>query len=109
MQPQEIDSKAEARRAEQAKYAFRLFGCASTGCLSSGSKSVLQTIKDELTAAGIVDQVEIVPTGCMGLCSLGPLVRVEQKNGGQTLYKEVNADIAKAIVWMPRSERWSSR
>jgi NADH:ubiquinone oxidoreductase subunit F (NADH-binding)/(2Fe-2S) ferredoxin len=98
MQPQEIDSKAEARRAEQAKYAFRLFGCASTGCLSSGSKSVLQTIKDELTAAGIADQVEIVPTGCMGLCSLGPLVRVEQKDGGQTLYKEVNVETAKAIV-----------
>jgi NADH:ubiquinone oxidoreductase subunit F (NADH-binding)/(2Fe-2S) ferredoxin len=98
MQPQEIDSKAEARRAEQAKYAFRLFGCASTGCLSSGSKSVLETIKDELTAAGIAEQVEIVPTGCMGLCSLGPLVRVEQKDGGQALYKEVTNEIAKAIV-----------
>jgi NADH:ubiquinone oxidoreductase subunit F (NADH-binding)/(2Fe-2S) ferredoxin len=98
MQAQEIDSKAEARRAEQAKYAFRLFGCASTGCLSSGSKSVLQTIKDELTAAGIAEQVEIVPTGCMGLCSLGPLVRVEQKDGGHALYKEVNNEIAKAIV-----------
>jgi NADH:ubiquinone oxidoreductase subunit F (NADH-binding)/(2Fe-2S) ferredoxin len=98
MQPQEIDSKGEARRAEQAKYAFRLFGCASTGCLSSGSKSVLQTIKDELTAAGIAEQVEIVPTGCMGLCSLGPLVRVEQKDGGQALYKEVTNEIAKTIV-----------
>jgi NADH:ubiquinone oxidoreductase subunit F (NADH-binding)/(2Fe-2S) ferredoxin len=98
MQPQDIDSKAEARRTEQGKYAFRLFGCASTGCLSSGSKSVLETIKDELTAAGIADHVEIVPTGCMGLCSLGPLVRVEQKDGGQALYKEVTNDIAKTIV-----------
>ena len=44
------------------------------------------------------DEAEIVATGCMGLCSRGPLVRVESKDGDPTLYGDVSAEVAQQII-----------
>ena len=98
MKPEEITLKAEARAAEQQAFAFRLFCCDSTGCISSGSISIQDALKEELAAAGVADKVEIVPTGCMGLCSLGPLIRVGQQGKDDVLFKEITVDSARDLV-----------
>jgi len=50
--------------------------CAGGACLSSGGTSVERVLRQGVAKAGLDDRVRIVPTGCMGACSLGPLVRI---------------------------------
>ncbi|MGM9521575.1 MAG: NADH-quinone oxidoreductase subunit NuoF [Oscillospiraceae bacterium] len=48
--------------------------CGGTGCTASGSKELQATLARELEAKGLQDEVEIVQTGCFGLCALGPIM-----------------------------------
>jgi bidirectional [NiFe] hydrogenase diaphorase subunit len=43
-------------------------------------------------------EAEVVKTGCMGLCSSGPLVRVDEKEKGPVLYGNITPDLALHIV-----------
>jgi NADH:ubiquinone oxidoreductase subunit F (NADH-binding)/(2Fe-2S) ferredoxin len=80
------------------QFAARLYCCASTGCLSSGCQDVMDALKQSADSHGIAERIEIVPTGCMGLCSLGPLIRVEVAGQEPVLYKEVTPLIARLIL-----------
>ena len=72
-----LDKIAEKEEAQQSNIKCRLFCCASLGCLSSGCQSIMQAFKQACEDRGVADRVQIIPTGCMGPCSLGPMVRVE--------------------------------
>ena len=48
--------------------------CAGTGCTASGSATLQASLKSELEAKGLQDEIRIVPTGCFGLCALGPIM-----------------------------------
>lgn len=50
--------------------------CGGTGCTSSDSMPILHAIEQELKNHGIENEIEIVRTGCFGLCELGPVVIV---------------------------------
>ncbi|MDF2926959.1 MAG: NADH-quinone oxidoreductase subunit [Paenibacillaceae bacterium] len=50
--------------------------CGGTGCTSSDSMPILRAIEQELKNHGIENEIEIVRTGCFGLCELGPVVIV---------------------------------
>ncbi|MBQ9745516.1 MAG: NADH-quinone oxidoreductase subunit NuoF [Clostridia bacterium] len=50
--------------------------CGGTGCTSSNSVKIADSMKDELAKAGIADEVKVVLTGCFGLCALGPIMIV---------------------------------
>ena len=57
------------------------------------------TLEQALAAKQNTDQdCEVVGTGCLGLCSHGPLVRVESSLDAPVLYEEVTADLAKQII-----------
>ena len=47
--------------------------CGGTGCLSSGSNNLKKEFEKVLTELGIRDEIEIVQTGCFGLCEKGPI------------------------------------
>ena len=61
--------------------------CCGTACLASGSKKVVDAFEEESARQGT--EVEIVKTGCQGLCQKGPVMNVEpygffyQKVGGE--------------------------
>jgi NADH:ubiquinone oxidoreductase subunit F (NADH-binding)/CBS domain-containing protein/(2Fe-2S) ferredoxin len=61
--------------------------CCGTACLASGSKKIVDAFEQESSKKGI--EVEIVKTGCQGLCQKGPVMNVEpygffyQKVGGE--------------------------
>ena len=48
--------------------------CAGTGCTASGSATLQASLQKELEAKGLQEEVRIVPTGCFGLCALGPIM-----------------------------------
>ncbi len=50
--------------------------CVGTGCTSSNSVTISETMKAELEKAGIADEIKVVLTGCFGLCALGPIMIV---------------------------------
>jgi len=94
-----LQSLAEKERERQQKIRKRIFCCTSTACLSAGSSQTM-TALDEAVGACQCDEneVEAVSTGCMGLCSRGPLVRVETQDEEPLLYGDVTADMALQIV-----------
>ena len=93
---EEIGHKELAR---QGKYQRRIFCCTSTACLSAGAGQVHTTL-DQAVAACKCDEheAEVVKTGCMGLCSSAPLVRVEQKGKDPVLYGNLSPELAQHIV-----------
>ncbi|MHA6531126.1 NADH-quinone oxidoreductase subunit NuoF [Paenibacillus sp. BAC0078] len=50
--------------------------CGGTGCTSSDSNKIIAELNKEIVNHGIQEQVEVVRTGCFGLCELGPVVIV---------------------------------
>ncbi|MGL4606208.1 MAG: NADH-quinone oxidoreductase subunit NuoF [Eubacteriaceae bacterium] len=69
--------------------------CGGTGCTSSGSMVLVQELKKELVKHDILDEIEIVVTGCFGLCELGPVVIVYPEG---TFYSRVEASDIKEMV-----------
>ncbi len=94
-----LEKLADAERERQSALDKRIFYCRSTACISSGAKAVQASMSQTLADRGDSEQnVEIVGTGCMGLCSRAPLVRVESKEDEPVLYEEVTADLAEQII-----------
>ena len=94
-----LEALAQEERDRQAKYKRRIFCCTSTACLSAGAAITHNTLDQALAQCQCdEEEAEIVPTGCMGLCSQGPLVRVEIQNHAPLLYGNVSADVAQQIV-----------
>ena len=57
-------------------YRSHVLICGGTGCTSSNSGKILEVMKEEVAKAGLTDEINIVHTGCFGLCALGPIMVV---------------------------------
>ncbi len=69
--------------------------CAGGSCVSSGAPSVREALAAAIAKAGLDRQVRLIGAGCMGACSLGPLVRVMPDD---VLYVHLKPGDAEAIV-----------
>ena len=79
-------------------YVCRVFCCTGTSCSSSGCGEVYTALNEAVQAHNLQSTVAVVPTGCMGLCSRGPLIKVEIENRPPVLYQHVSPLIARLIV-----------
>ena len=50
--------------------------CGGTGCSSSNSQALIDELNRELEEKGLAGEVQVIKTGCFGLCALGPVVIV---------------------------------
>jgi bidirectional [NiFe] hydrogenase diaphorase subunit len=98
MSEQLLQELAQKERDRQEKFEHRVFCCSSTACQATGSASVQNAIQQKIISTGQQDNMEVVPIGCMGLCSRGPLVKVETKDQPGVMYQELNPEIAPEIV-----------
>ena len=57
-------------------YRSQVLVCGGTGCTSSGSPAIINRLHEEIKKNGLEDEVEVVRTGCFGLCALGPIMIV---------------------------------
>ena len=55
-------------------YRSNVLVCGGTGCTSSNSEYIIQVLKKEIQKAGLEKEVNVVRTGCFGLCALGPIM-----------------------------------
>ncbi len=77
------------------KYERHVLVCGGTGCTSSGSSKIIEKLEGELAANGLTDKVQIVKTGCFGLCERGPIMIVYPEG---SFYSRVNIDEIPRIV-----------
>lgn len=69
--------------------------CGGTGCTSSGSAKIITKLEEEIERNGLKDKVNIIRTGCFGLCALGPIMIVYPEG---TFYSKVEVDEIPEIV-----------
>jgi NADH:ubiquinone oxidoreductase subunit F (NADH-binding)/(2Fe-2S) ferredoxin len=98
MKPEELEVKAAAELAKQQAFDVRLFTCSSRGCQSSEALGVIAGLKAELKARQLEGKVQVNGSGCMGLCSKGPLVRMTSKTQKDILFSEIKPEMAVMVV-----------
>ena len=69
--------------------------CGGTGCTSSKSMEIAAALEKEIAAQGLADEVQVVRTGCFGLCALGPIMIVYPEG---SFYNMVTLDDVPEIV-----------
>jgi NADH-quinone oxidoreductase subunit F len=57
-------------------YRNHVLVCGGGGCQSSGCQDIQQRLMKEIKAKGLEKEIKVVTTGCMGPCSLGPMMIV---------------------------------
>lgn len=98
MQSEVLHTIRQNEQQRQAKFACRIFCCAGTACLSAEGQAVWEALSDAVSTHDLTTRVDVVRTGCMGLCSRGPLVRVETAASEPYLYGNVSPMLARLIV-----------
>lgn len=76
-------------------YRSHVLICGGTGCTSSGSEQLLNVLQDEIDKNGLSSEVQVVKTGCFGLCALGPIMIVYPEG---SFYSMVQVDDVPEIV-----------
>ncbi len=76
-------------------YRSHVLVCGGTGCTSSGSKKIIDKLHEEIDKNGLHEQVEVVRTGCFGLCALGPIMIVYPEG---SFYSAISVDNISEIV-----------
>ena len=69
-------------------YRSHVLVCGGTGCTSSGSAKIIERLQTEIDANGLHDEVQVVKTGCFGLCALGPIMIVYPEGSFYSMVKE---------------------
>ena len=76
-------------------YRSNVLVCGGTGCTSSNSLQIAEKLKEELAKKGLEKEVNVITTGCFGLCALGPIMVVYPEG---SFYSMVNLDDVPEIV-----------
>jgi len=99
-QVEKLRELGQKERKRQEQFHSRVFCCISTACLSTGAGATREALEEAVDGLEQSDdqQIEVVPTGCLGLCSKGPLVRVETKDEPDVFYESVTPEVARQVV-----------
>ncbi len=76
-------------------YRAHVLVCAGTGCTSSNSLKIMEEMQALLSSNQLDKEVQIVKTGCFGLCAEGPIVVVYPEGA---MYTRVEVSDVKEIV-----------
>ena len=100
-----IDLRASCKKMYEAEKK-KILVCAGTGCIAGGALDVYNKMKDALAAAGLPHTVELSEAahkdnvglkkcGCLGLCEMGVLIRIEPEG---YFYVKVKPEDCEEIV-----------
>jgi bidirectional [NiFe] hydrogenase diaphorase subunit len=92
---EDLRELAEKERARQQQFKHRILYCSAAGCVSCGGNATRDAFKASIKEKHLEKEVEVLGTGCMGLCGEGPLVKV---HSDETLYQRVDVEAAKRIM-----------
>jgi len=95
MNRQELQAFAAAAMEKKQQCKHTICVCSGASCISSGADEVLKKINETIKAKGLDNEVQAIPTGCMGPCTQGPLVKHLPE---QTIYQKVHPATINAII-----------
>jgi bidirectional [NiFe] hydrogenase diaphorase subunit len=95
MTVEELFESQTEELARQSALENRIHCCTAASCVSCGADGVKHAIAEEIERQGLKGKVEVCGTGCLGLCSRGPMVL---NAADQKLYGNVTAADAAALV-----------
>ncbi len=76
-------------------YRAHVLVCGGTGCTSSGSEQIIEKLHSEIEKNGLKEEINVVRTGCFGLCARGPIMIVYPEG---TFYSMVQEEDVPEIV-----------
>ena len=76
-------------------YRSHVLVCGGTGCTSSHSGELIDALNANIKEKGLEEEIQVVRTGCFGLCALGPIMIVYPEG---CFYSEVKVDDIPEIV-----------
>ena len=76
-------------------YRSHVLVCGGTGCTSSHSNEIIDALNAKITELGLAEEIQVVRTGCFGLCALGPIMIVYPEG---CFYSEVKVEDVSEIV-----------
>jgi NADH-quinone oxidoreductase subunit F len=91
----DLNSIKDACREEMAGTLHHITICGGGSCVSGGCALTRDAAQGFIQENGLEDKVHLTFTGCLGLCSLGPLMYIEPEG---TLYVKVTAEMARDII-----------
>ena len=68
-------------------YRSNVLVCGGTGCTSSNSEKIIEALEKEIKAKGLEKEVNVIRTGCFGLCALGPIMVVYPEGSFYSMVK----------------------
>jgi len=69
--------------------------CGGTGCSSSNSAQIRQRFIDKIKEVNLDNEVQVIGTGCFGLCEAGPVVIIYPEG---SFYARMTVDRVDEIV-----------
>ena len=75
-----------------------LVGMGTCG-ISAGAREVMEALKAELAENPDVDNVQIIPCGCAGMCTYEPIVEVVEPGKKRVTYVHVTPETASEIMY----------
>lgn len=82
-------------KAYQAKFRLRLMICGSNDCHLTGSDDVKSAMDKALAEKGLAEQIQVLETGCIGSCSMGPVMTVMPD---EIFYMKISAEDVPELV-----------
>jgi NADH-quinone oxidoreductase subunit F/NADP-reducing hydrogenase subunit HndC len=76
-------------------YSHYILTCGGTACESNKGIEIYDRLNAEAEKQGVLDQVQIVKTGCFGFCERGPIVKVLPE---ESFYVDVKPEDAWEII-----------
>ena len=73
----DLQELRDTLRTENSKYTHTIYVCGGAGCVSSHCSEIVQALKKAMALRGLMDEVRLVVTGCIGLCAQGPCMVVD--------------------------------
>ncbi len=86
--------KEEYLKKEQ-QYNNSILVCGGAGCVSSDCAAVQEALRDEIKKSGIDKKINIIETGCMGICAAGPMLLIEPE---RIFYTKLTPEKTREIV-----------
>ncbi|MBN1911810.1 MAG: NADH-quinone oxidoreductase subunit NuoF [Pirellulales bacterium] len=85
-----LQAEEQARRENRHK---QIRVCMGASCIASGSRQVKEALEAQMAERGVGENVSLIETGCLGPCSAGPAIMVDE-----TFYENVRPEDAADII-----------
>jgi NADH:ubiquinone oxidoreductase subunit F (NADH-binding)/(2Fe-2S) ferredoxin len=94
----DLEKIAEHEMEFQRAYKYRINVCCSSACVHLGALKVLKAFEDAVKELKVEKECKVARTGCVGTCSVGPVVMIDTVGSRPRLYQNVTPDKVRMIV-----------